>query len=142
MDLLKLKEMMQKDSFIDEMKLDSESLSCLSLDNKYQMLYLDVAKEVIQIKSQLNVVRREVSDYWLGKAPDEVYKERPKHQKVLKTDVDTYIKADEDYYTLDNELKEKELILKILEDFLKQLSQRGFNIKNAIDYRKFVSGGN
>jgi len=44
--------------------------------------------------------------------------------------------------SVDNELKEKELILKILEDFLKQLSQRGFNIKNAIDYRKFVSGGN
>lgn len=142
MDVLKLKELMQKDSFIDEMKLDSESLSCLSLYNKYQMFYFDVAREVIQIKSQLNVVRREVSDYWLGKAHDEVYKERPKHQKVLKTDVETYIKADEDYYTLDNELKEKELILKILEDFLKQLSQRGFNIKNAIDYRKFVSGGN
>ena len=75
-------------------------------------------------------------EYYSGKAPAKVYAEKPFNHKVLKTDINTYIWADEEWLKNKQKIDYLETCINYLEMILKQLSSRGFQIKNFIDLRK------
>lgn len=141
MNIKELQQMMAQDANIDETELSHESLRTPSLYTKYANIRYDLEMQLAELYEEQNKTKLRLSDYYLGKADDEVYKEKPKKIKVLKTDVDTYIKGDDEYNQLFKRVRQAEAILKQVEDFLKQISSRGFYIKNAIDYQKFQNGG-
>ena len=58
----------------------------------------------------------------------------------LKQDVDKYIVADEDYIKLKQKVEYLKTICDYLDKTIKQISNRGFLIKDAIEWRKFTSG--
>ena len=60
--------------------------------------------------------------------------------KLLKPDVDKYIKADEDMIKLEQKVTYVQSVVDYLDRTVKIISNRGFQIKNAIDWRKFTSG--
>ena len=60
--------------------------------------------------------------------------------KVLRQDVDKYIKSDSDVNKLEQKVTYIETTVDYLEKTLKIISNRTFTIKNAIDWRKFTSG--
>ena len=59
---------------------------------------------------------------------------------ILKQDVDKYIEADEDYIKLKQKVEYLKTICDYLDKTIKQISNRGFLIKDAIEWRKFTSG--
>ena len=60
--------------------------------------------------------------------------------KLLKYDVDKYIDADEDYIRIKQKVDYLKTICDYLDKTIKQISNRGFLIKDAIEWRKFTSG--
>lgn len=140
MNITELKAEMEKDAKIDITDLAKESVTSITLYNKYQSIFYDLSMQGIEAKKELDKLRHDLTQYYLGKADDEVYKDRPKLVKVLKSEVDDYIKADEQYVTCEKRYLKIELLVKLVEDFLKQLSGRTYAIKNAIDYIKFQNG--
>ena len=52
----------------------------------------------------------------------------------------TYLEADEDIITLEGTIKYIEVIMNYLDNVMKQITNRGFQIKSAIDWEKFVNG--
>lgn len=140
MKLSELREMMKKDAVIDEDNLSAEAVKTARLYNKYQNLYYGVAEQIIDLKHEFDKKKLFLYEYWMGKCDDEVYKERPKKQKVLKADLDIYMKADDEYCRLETNIQKLELLAKMIDDFMKQISSRNFAIKNAIDYKKFQNG--
>lgn len=133
--------MMEVDAEIDELNLASESLRTHKLYNKYQKIYYDLSMQLIDLDEKRKKLKLDLTEYYLGKASDEVYKERPKQTKVIKSDVDLYLKADNEYAELESKILKVELLIKTIDDYMKQLSGRNFAIKNAIDYKKFQGGG-
>ena len=69
-----------------------------------------------------------------------VYQVKPFNIKLLKPDVDKYIKADEDMIKLEQKVTYVQSVVDYLDRTVKIISNRGFQIKNAIDWRKFTSG--
>ena len=59
---------------------------------------------------------------------------------ILKQDVDKYIKSDPDVNKLEQKVTYIQETVDYLEKTIKLISNRGFTIKNAIDWRKFTSG--
>ena len=118
MNIKELQLMMAQDANIDESELSHESLRTQSLYTKYANIRYDLEMQLAELYEEQNKTKLRLSDYYLGKADDEVYKEKPKKR-----------------------VRQAEAILKQVEDFLKQISSRGFYIKNAIDYQKFQNGG-
>ena len=46
--------------------------------------------------SDYNSLKREKWEYYTGKSDPQVYKDKPFDLKILKTDIDKYLEADED----------------------------------------------
>ena len=140
MDLEKLQELADKDLKINDTELDLESLKTPQLHNKY-MKYLTKFKLMLsRAEADLYSTRKELWEYYTGKADASVYAERPFNLKILKQDVDQYIQSDEAYVKAKQKVDYLNTVVDFLDRTIRQISNRGFTIKNAIDWRKFTSG--
>ena len=140
MDLEKLQEQADKDLKLNDTELDLESLKTPQLHNKY-MKHLTTFKLMLsKAESELHTLKREKWEYYTGKADASVYAQKPFNLKILKQDVDKYIESDEEWIKANQKVKYLETIVDFLDRTLRQISNRTFTIKNAIDWRKFTSG--
>ena len=79
-------------------------------------------------------------EYYGGKADAKVYVSKPFDLKVLKSDLAMYITSDEDIIELMNKIGYLEIVIKYIDGVIKSIDNRGWDIKNAIEWRKFEAG--
>ena len=60
--------------------------------------------------------------------------------KILKADIPVYIESDEDLQLIKNKIQLTEDKIEILENIIKTLNNRGYLIKNAIEWERFKMG--
>jgi len=143
MDLEKIQEMWDKDSQIDPDNLHNESLRIPQLHSKYYTLYNTITLLREKSKESYNKVRLERYNYYTGKAPQEVYVEDPFPYKVREKDaLQRHIEADEKLNAIDLKVKYYDVMLKFLEEIIKNISNRTYQIKNAIEWHRFQAGFN
>lgn len=130
----------EKDSDINPTDLDRESLKIPQLHSKYYKIYMTEVRILKGIESEFRKLKRDKVLYYTGQADDDKYKERPLHKKVLKTEVDLFLDADDELSDLKNKYELQKLKAEMLEGFIKTLNTRNFLIKNAIDWQKFKNG--
>lgn len=102
-----IQDMIANDSELDHDRLDFESLRIPSLHAKYYRIFMDEAATLKSMSFELARMKREKMEYYLGKAPEEIYKEKPLDMKVLKTDLPMYMDGDSELH--DMELKVQRL---------------------------------
>lgn len=135
-----VKDQWKKDSVMDEDLLDHESIRIPQLHSKYLNFLSDV--RLIKLKKEQDYKRllREKFEYYTGKADAEVYKEKPFDLKILKQDVQLYIDSDEEIQSALNKLNYYKEMIFLLESILTNINTRGFQIKNSIEWQKFMQG--
>ena len=69
-----------------------------------------------------------------------VYVSKPFDLKVLKTDLAMYITSDEEVIELMNKIGYLEIVIKYIDGVIKSIDNRGWDIKNAIEWKKFEAG--
>lgn len=143
MNLEKIQEMWEKDSQIDPDNLHDESLKIPQLHSKYYTLYNTITLLREKARDTYHRVKLERCNYYTGKAPAEVYVEEPFPYKIREKDVlQRHLDADEKLSTIDLKVRYYDVMLKFLEEIIKTVSNRTFQIKNAIEWNKFQSGFN
>ena len=143
MNLEQIQEMWQKDSVIDPDNLHDESLKVPQLHSKYYTVYNTITLLREKAKDNYNRVRLERYNYYTGKAPQEVYVEEPFPYKVREKDaIQRYLDADDKLTTIDLKIRYYDVMLKFLEEVIKTISNRTYQIKNAIDWHNFQAGFN
>jgi len=143
MNLDQIQEMWERDSQIDPDNLHDESLKIPQLHSKYYTLYNTITLLREKARESYNRVRLERYNYYTGKAPAEVYVEEPFPYKVRdKEALQRYLDADERLNEVDLKIRYYDVELKFLEDIIKTISNRTFQIKNAIEFMKFTAGYN
>ena len=135
-----LQALAEKDLKINDTELDLESLKTPQLHNKYMKFHNQYVNLLKKAEQDLARLTREKWEYYTGKADPSVYQERPFNLKILKQDVDKYLKADDDLIKLEQKVTYVQSVVDYLDRTVKIISNRGFQIKNAIDWRKFTSG--
>jgi hypothetical protein len=85
-------------------------------------------------------LKKEKWEYYTGKADASVYAEKPFDLKILRTDIDKYLDSDEDLQKQKQKVDYLSTTVDFLDRTIRQIGNRGFTIKNAIDWRKFTSG--
>ena len=128
------------DSKIDPELLDEESIKIPQLHSKYLKYLSDVKLLKIKKEMEYKVLLREKFEYYTGKADEEVYKEKPFDLKILKQDLSLYMDSDSEIQELSARINYYEEIMFFLEKVLHCLNNRGFQIKNSIDWQKFMQG--
>jgi hypothetical protein len=140
MNLEEIQELVDKDLKINDSELDLESIKTPQIHNKYMKLLTKFKLMLSRNESEFHITKKQKWEYYTGKADPSVYAEKPFNLKILRQDVDKYIDSDEDII----KLKQKSDYLNTVVDFLdrtvRQISNRTFTIKNAIDWKKFISG--
>ena len=143
MDLEKIQEMWENDSTIDPDNLHDESLKIPQLHSKYYTIYNTITLLREKARGTYNRVRLERHNYYTGKAPAEVYVEDPFPYKVRdKEALQRYMEADDKLNSIDLKIRYYDVMLKFLEEIIKTISNRTFQIKNAIEWHKFQAGFN
>jgi hypothetical protein len=142
MKLEEIESLWEKDSKIDRTELDAESLKIPTLHAKYYKLYL---REKVQLKSEEQDYKQFYKlkhEYYTGKMSQSELNELgwEPFQFVLKNDLQVYIDADKDVAERLLKLSVQKEKVQFLEDIIKTLNTRGFQIKNAIDFIRFTSG--
>ena len=143
MNLEKIQEMWEKDSKIDPDNLHDESLKIPQLHSKYYTLYNTITLLRERAREQYSKVRLERYNYYTGKAPEEVYVEEPFPYKVREKDaIQRHLEADDRMNKVDMKIKYYDIMLKFLEEIIRVVSNRTYQIKNAIEWNKFQAGYN
>ena len=140
MDLEQIQELAEKDLKINDTELDLESLKTPQLHNKYMKHLTKFKLLLTRAEDDLRTIRLFKWEYYTGKSDPQVYQQKPFNLKILKQDVDRYIEADEEIQKATQKVKYLETVVDFLDRTIRQISNRTFTIKNAIDWRKFTSG--
>ena len=140
MTLDELKLQVQKDLKVDDEHLDTESLK----NQEIKATYLDHKSryELLLFKAKGDYKRlyREKWEYYGGKADAKIYATKPFDLKVLKTDLGVYISADEEIIDAENKIGYLETVVDYIKGVIKSIDNRGWDIKNAIEWKKFEAG--
>ena len=143
MNLDKIQEMWERDSHIDPDNLHDESLKIPQLHSKYYTIYNTITLLREKARDSYNRIRLERYNYYTGKAPAEVYAAEPFPYKVREKDaIQRHMDADEKLNKINMKIKYYDTTLKYLEEIIRIISNRTYQIKNAIEWNKFQAGFN
>ena len=140
MNLDELKLQVEKDLKVNDERLDTESYKNQELYSKYLDHKTNFDFLLYKAKGDYKVLYKEKWEYYGGKADAKVYITRPFDLKVLKTDLQMYITSDEEIINLSNKITYLETVVKYIEGIIRSIDNRGWDTKNAIEWKKFEAG--
>ena len=145
----KLREDWAEDSHVDfqfKSKQYSADLGQLALDipfqhNKYLNHYTDVSQIKTSLEFEIRKLVKDKREYYSGEADAKTYAKKPFGSHIKTTEkMRTYLEADDEIINLEAKIKYLEQMMYFLDQVMKQISNRGFQIKSAIEWEKFVNG--
>ena len=140
MTLDELKQQVREDLKVDDEHLDTESLK----NQEIKATYLDHKSRyellLYRAKGDYKRLYREKWEYYGGKADAKIYASKPFDLKVLKTDLSVYITSDEEVIDAENKIGYLETVVDYIKGVIKSVDNRGWDIKNAIEWKKFEAG--
>lgn len=125
---------------INSDRLDEEATRRSKIFVELQKMYRVRASKLVKLIDQQKVVYFNRRRHYEGKMPGKWYKDNPLNEAVLKTDVPMYMDVDTAVIEIKGLVHEEELIVKLIEDAMKQLGSRSFDIQNALEFRKQMGG--
>ena len=140
MNLDELKLQVQNDLRVNDEHLDTESLKNQEIKAKYLEHKCRFELLLFKAKGDYKRIYRDKWEYYGGKADAKVYVSKPFDIKVLKTDLSVYITSDEDVIDAENKIGYLETVVDYIKGVIKSVDNRGWDIKNAIEWKKFEAG--
>jgi hypothetical protein len=130
--------MWSKDSVIDDTLLDQSSLDAPRLHCKYLGILNDYKLLLCKTSQQLKVIKHQRWMFYSGKEVPEG--EEPLDYKILKGEQMNWVSVDKKVLDIESKIEYYQTGIDTLTEILKQLNNRNYVIKNAIDWRRFTSG--
>tara|TARA_R100000005_G_C4881895_1_gene133158 strand:+ start:231 stop:659 length:429 start_codon:yes stop_codon:yes gene_type:complete len=141
MNLETFQDMWKKDSVIDTDLYCEESTKVPQLHMRYMEFFNTYSLMKKEKELELSQIIRDKWLYYKGKAPAKIYKEMPFDLKLTtKEEISMFIDADDEVKKLQYKIAYIDQTLVFLESVLKQINNRTFQIKNAIEWEKFKNG--
>jgi len=140
MTLDELKAQVQQDLSVDNEHLDTESLKNQEIKAKYLDYKTRYELLLFKAKGDYKRLYREKWEYYGGKADAKIYISKPFDLKVLKTDLSVYITSDDEIIDAENKIGYLETVVDYIKGVIKSVDNRGWDIKNSIEWKKFEAG--
>ena len=131
------------DSKIDRTELGNESIKIPQLHAKYFKFYSEERLRLKQYESEHKILYKRKFEYYMGTMDEGEQKNlgwEPQLLKILRTDLPTYIDADQDIINLNLKISMQKEKIDVLDNIIRTINNRGFQIKNVIDWEKFKTG--
>lgn len=134
----------KNDCNVDKTELGDEATKTIQLHGKYLELYKIEKLKLINLKTKvlpkLKLAKKEF--YTLGPHEDTPKDwELPAQGRIIKSEVDDYLDADTDLIQVNLKIAVQQEIVDTLQEIVKEVQNRRWAIRAAIDFLNWTSGG-
>lgn len=143
MNIDEILDMWKTDCELDPVNVGNHSLETVKLHSKYLRIFTTERLILKKLKQDYKQLQKLKYEYYNGSISEEDLIEKqwkPFQLKILKQDVNMYIDADNDIVKLSLKIGVQEEKVETLESIIKAINNRGFQIKNYIDFMRFTHG--
>jgi|TARA_R110000868_G_scaffold261881_4_gene520049 hypothetical protein len=144
--LMKIDEILNEwknDTELDDLNLDKESVRIPNLHAKYITLLSNDRRLLRGYQSQKKQIISRLRNYYSGSATQQELADLGREQflgKTLKNEIMINVELDESIISIDAKISLLEVKVLALEEIMKSINSRGYQIKNAIDWRRLTLG--
>jgi len=135
----------REDCKLDDTELDIEALKIPNLHAKYLKLLAENRVKLRALRIKQKQLNQTLYDYYKGDLnnPEDLatINRDPWPKTVLKQDMSMYVDSDNDMVKMNSKIAMQEEIVGVCEEILKSINNRGFQIKNAIEWRRLTNFG-
>ena len=145
MKLEEIQELWNRDREIDITELATESIRIPQIHDKYLKIYVDEKIKLRKLQLNLAKISKAKTEYYSGKMSQEELEQRGWEQylgRLLKNEVSNYVESDKDIIKLKQQTVVLQEKINYLDSIIRMINNRGFQIKNALDWLKFSHGNN
>jgi len=144
MDIQEIQEMWDVDCEIDDNYLGENTTETPKLHSKYLKILINSKLKKTKLQSDYNLLRKSKFRYYRGEmSRDELQQlgwEQWQGVKPLKNEMDEFLQGDEDLNTIKVRLEYIDAMVYQLEQIMQQLKARDWQIKTAVEWKKFLAG--
>jgi hypothetical protein len=143
MNIEEIYEMWKTDGELDTINISKESANIPKLHNKYYMIYVQEGLKLKKMRTDYKKLKLTKEQYYNGELDIEELREygwKPQPLKILRQDIPTYLDADDEIITISLKIGLLESKVDYLENIIKMIHNRGFQIKSIVDWEKFRTG--
>ena len=144
MRLTEIQEMWEQDSRIDETNLGRESTRVPTLHAKYLVYLSKVKLQLRKAESDYYNTRRLKYRYYRGEMSKDELEDNGWVQwqgnKPLKNEMDEFLQCDQNLIELQDKVEYFKTVIYTLEQILRSINSRTWDIKSAIEWSKFTNG--
>ena len=127
-------------AILDQERLDQESFKNQTIKPKWLEYRSRYDQLLIMRRADHQRMYSAKWEYYGGKADAKIYVAKPFDLKVLKSDLQMYIQSDDEILELQGKIAYYESIIKYIDGVIKSIDNRGWDIRNAQDWKKFEAG--
>jgi hypothetical protein len=144
MNIEQLQEEWDKDCEIDDNYLGENSTATPKLHAKYVKILVQVKLKHTKLSSDYNLTRKNKFRYYRGELSRDELQDLQWDQwqgvKPIKNEMDEFLKGDVELNTMEIKIKYLETMIYFLESVLQQIKARDWQIKTAVEWKKFLAG--
>jgi hypothetical protein len=143
MKLEEIYDLWKEDSNIDITIIDKVAVSIPKLHHKYYQIFSNERLILRKLEADYKKLYLLKFDYFMGVLDKETLEEKrwkPNPRNILKSDIPMHIDADEDIINLTLKISYQKEKIFVLESIIKQIHERGYIVKNWLDYQRFING--
>lgn len=143
MNIESIRQMAEADLRIDGTELGDESIRIPQLHGKWLNIFHDESLILRKLEADYKTLRKQKWEYYSGKMSQEelnALKWEPFGHRILRQDLDVYMDSDQDMIRLIMKIDMQKAKVDYLDSLLKGLNNRQWVIRNAIEWKKFLSG--
>ena len=133
-----------KDSVMDDNHIDNESVNIPKLHAKYIRHLIMVKLKLTENQNKYNILKKTKFRYYRGELSRDELVELKWSQwqgvKPMKYEMDQFLDGDTDLNTQKAKIEYLQSMIYLLESILGQIKARDWQIRNIIEYKKFLAG--
>lgn len=143
MNIENIMEMWSEDVKMDNVDLDTESLKIPNLHAKWLNILTKERQKLRRLTVKKQQLAKTLGEYYRGEMSEQELKDldrEPYLKTVLKADIHSYVDTDTDMIELNLRTSYQQEVVDVAEEIMKAINGRQWNIRNAIEWRKFSNG--
>ena len=144
MNIEQLQEEWDKVCEIDDNYLGENSTTTPKLHAKYLKILVQVKLKHTKLSSDYNLTRKNKFRYYRGELSRDELQDLQWDQwqgvKPIKNEMDEFLKGDAELNAMEIKIKYLETMIYFLESVLQQIKARDWQIKTAVEWKKFLAG--
>jgi len=143
MKLEEIYDLWAEDSEIDTTAIDQVAVNIPKLHHKYYKVFSNERLQLRKLEADYKQLYHLKFEYFMGTLDRETLEERgwkPNPRAILKSDIPMHIDSDQDIINLTLKISYQKEKTALLESIIKNVTERGFIVRNYIEWQRFKNG--